>query len=318
MSGGIGHLPIAGVALKQIRAKRSGLPLSPLRDGIVLRPLSDRPSPDSEEPGELRIGLKPQGGLDCSLGHVHGRQSSSLDPRSVKHSSLWRGYGSRPMDTMAERLKRALNLRDATPADLVAQKVLSKAGVYFILDGTTKADTIRSSTVDKLAKALRVNRDWLQYGKGPIEGPTEAADEPDWDDVLGYAQSVGLGRGAEAQEYAETHSLKFRTESLRRKGLRPSNLAVMYGDGDSMEPRIRKGDAILFDTGDVRPQDGLIFVVQWRDEIYAKRCEIIDDVVYFRADNPAGDHNWRKPKRMDAKRDPVHILGRVRWIGSWE
>lgn len=219
---------------------------------------------------------------------------------------------------MAERLKRALSLRGLTPADLVAQKVLSKAGIYFILDGTTKQDTIRSSTVDKLAKALRVNRDWLQYGRGQIEGQSESNGDEGWADVLGYAQAVGLGRGAEAQEYAETHSLKFRAGSLAKKRLRPAGLAVMYGDGDSMQPRIHKGDAILFDTTDTRPIDGAIYVVQWRDEVYAKRAEIIDDAVYFRADNPAGDHNWRKPKRMDAKRDPVHVLGRVRWIGSWE
>lgn len=222
------------------------------------------------------------------------------------------------MDTMAERLKRALNLRSLTPADLVAQKVLSKAGIYFILDGTTKSDTIRSSTVDKLAKALRVNRDWLQYGKGQIEGTPDNGNSEGWMDVIGYAQAVGLGKGAEAQEYAETHSLKFRAASLARKRLKPAGLAVMYGQGDSMEPRIHQGDAILFDTTDTRAVDGAIYVVQWKGEVYVKRAELLDDAVYFRSDNPAGDHTWRKPKRMDAKRDPVQILGRVRWIGSWE
>lgn len=139
-----------------------------------------------------------------------------------------------------------------------------------------------------------------------------------WADIQGYAQAVGLGKGAEAQEYAETHKLKFRAESLSRKGLRPAGLAVMYGQGDSMVPRIHPGDAVLFDTGDTRPRDGAIFVIQWKGEIYAKRAMVLEDAVYFAADNPAGDHNWRKPKRMDAKRDPIHILGRVRWIGSWE
>lgn len=139
-----------------------------------------------------------------------------------------------------------------------------------------------------------------------------------WADIQGYAQAVGLGKGAEAQEYAETHKLKFRAESLSRKGLRPAGLAVMYGQGDSMTQRIHPGDAVLFDTGDTRPRDGSIFVIQWKGEIYAKRAMVLEDAVYFAADNPAGDHNWRKPKRMDAKRDPIHILGRVRWIGSWE
>jgi phage repressor protein C with HTH and peptisase S24 domain len=220
------------------------------------------------------------------------------------------------MDTFAARFDRALKLRKLGPMDLVNQKVMSRANVYFWLDGTTQPDKIQAATIAKVCKALGVRRDWLLHGKGPIEGP-DSTDE-DWFDVRGYAQAVGLGKGAEAQEYAETHALKFRASSLQRKRLAPERLAVMYGDGDSMEPRIRKGDAILFDTSDTRPTDGAIFVIQWRGEVYAKRALVLDDAVYFSADNPAGDHNWLKPKRMDAKRDPITILGRVRWIGSWE
>lgn len=219
---------------------------------------------------------------------------------------------------MAGRLKRALALRDMTPAELVARKVMSKAGIYFILDGTTKPDKVRADTVAKLSKALRISREWLVTGKGSIEGPDQDEQQEDWADVRGYGQAVGLGRGAEAQEYAETHKLKFRADSLARKRLKPDALAVMYGDGDSMEPTVHRGDAVLFDTTDTRPRDGSMFVVQWKNEIFVKRAELIEDLVFFKADNPAGDHNWRKPKRMDSAREPITILGRVRWIGSWQ
>ena len=145
-----------------------------------------------------------------------------------------------------------------------------------------------------------------------------AANDDGWLDVLGYTQAVGLGAGTEAQEYAETHALKFRAASLQRKRLNPAKLAVYYGDGDSMQPRIKKGDAILFDTGDTRPADGAIFIVEWRGEVYAKRCEMPDGEPWWRSDNPAGDHAWNKPKRGNDPRAPVAVLGRVRWLGSWE
>ena len=147
--------------------------------------------------------------------------------------------------------------------------------------------------------------------------PHEGA-EDDWADVRGYAQAVGLGKGAQAQEYAETHKLKFKADSLRRKRLNPEKLSVMYGQGDSMEPRIRSGDAVLFDESDTTPRDGAIFIVLWKGEYYAKRCETLDDLIYFKSDHADGDHHWKKPKRMDASRDPIQIIGRVRWIGSWE
>ncbi|WP_313248960.1 XRE family transcriptional regulator [Stenotrophomonas acidaminiphila] len=152
-----------------------------------------------------------------------------------------------------------------------------------------------------------------------VGGPVE----PDWADIQGYSQAMGLGGGPEAQEYAETHKLKFRADSLARKRLNPSKLAVMYGRGDSMEPRVLSGDAILFDMSDTRPRDGALFVIMvdgggHAKEYQVKRCEIIDDLVLFKADNPAGDHNWKKPRRMDSPRHPIEIIGRVRWIGSWE
>lgn len=219
---------------------------------------------------------------------------------------------------MAERLKRALALRTLTPKDLVDKGVMSKAAVYFWLDGTAKADKVRADTVAKVCKALRINREWLLHGRGPIEGAEGGPKEPDWADVKGYAQAVGLGKGAEAVEYAETHLLKFRADSLARKRLVPANLHVMYGAGDSMLPRIHQGDAVLFDTQDTKPRDGSLYVVQWKGEYYVKRAAVFDEDVFFTSDNPEGDHNWKRPKRMDAKRDPITVIGRVRWIGSWE
>lgn len=146
--------------------------------------------------------------------------------------------------------------------------------------------------------------------------------EDEWADINGFAQGLSLGDGEEALEYAESHKLKFRVSSLQRKRLNPDRLAVMYGRGDSMLPRIRSGDAVLFDTADTRPADECLFVIQCLgiagNELSAKRCVFIGDDVFFDSLNPAGDHHWRKPRKMNDPRHPITILGRVRWIGSWE
>lgn len=143
----------------------------------------------------------------------------------------------------------------------------------------------------------------------------------EWEDITGWSQAAGLGTGAEAQEYAETHKLKFKASSLRRRGIYGRPLAVYYGKGDSMEPSINDGDAILFDTSDTRPMDGVMYVIQVDGaaypEYFVKRALVLDGVTYFESDNPAGDHNWRKPKRMDSKRQPITVIGRVHWIGGW-
>lgn len=177
-------------------------------------------------------------------------------------------------------------------------------------------------TVLAFARALEIDPAEIRADLPEQRLSAPAPVDADWSDVSGFAQAVGLGSGPEADEYAEAHKLKFRANSLSRKRLFARNLAVMYGAGDSMLPRIRPGDAILFDTSDTKPRDGALFVIQVHGiagaEYQAKRCMVLDETTYFAADNPAGDHQWRKPRRMDAKKAPIEIIGRVRWIGSWE
>ncbi len=148
-----------------------------------------------------------------------------------------------------------------------------------------------------------------------------APSDDDYTDVIGYSQAAGLGAGAEAEEYAETHSLKFKKTSLRRRGIYNRPLAIYYGKGDSMEPTIEDGDAIMFDTSDTRVVDGALYVIQVdgmaRPEYFVKRAMLLDGAVFFTSDNPKGDHYWQKPKRMDSKREPITVVGRVHWIGGW-
>lgn len=138
----------------------------------------------------------------------------------------------------------------------------------------------------------------------------------DWTNIVSYPQAAALGEGAAAVEYAESNSLKFKASSLRRKGLQPRNLAVFYGSGDSMLPRIRDGDAILFDTADTKPQDDTIFVVRYDGHFFAKRLQKLGKQWFLTSDN-RDNPKWRKPIPIEDDTD-YEIIGRVRWIGSWE
>lgn len=225
--------------------------------------------------------------------------------------------------TMGSRLKEALDLRGKQPPDLINGLGVAKGTVYNILNDTTKPEKVWADTLIKLCDYLRIRPDWLLYGKGDpsISARTASGNEDDYSDVVGYSQAAGLGAGAEADEYAETHSLKFKKTSLRRRGIYGRNLAVYYGKGDSMEPTIEDGDAILFDTSDTRVLDGCLYLIQVHGaanpEYYVKRAEILDGITFFRSDNPNGDHQWQKPRRMDSKREPITVVGRVHWIGGW-
>lgn len=145
-----------------------------------------------------------------------------------------------------------------------------------------------------------------------------ADDDDPWADVVGYSQAAGLGSGPEAQEWAETHKLKFRRDSLSRKRLSPQHLAVMYGSGDSMWPTIKEGDAILFDTTDTTPKNKGVYVVlipgAGAEEYMVKRALVNKGITTFVSDNPDGDHDWKEPRPLESG---IKVIGRVRWTGGW-
>lgn len=179
----------------------------------------------------------------------------------------------------------------------------------------------RSLSLHKLADALGVTATWLETGKGPRDKAAAAPDDP-FTEVVAFSAAVGLSDGVEAQEYTATHGLKFRSDSLRRKGLLGADLAVLYGKGDSMEPVIETGDAVLFNRDDTTPRHECLYVVQLpgvnlHDQISVKRAELIGDIVTFRALNPAGDHHWRSPRLMNDRRNPITVVGKVCWVGKW-
>ena len=68
---------------------------------------------------------------------------------------------------MAERLRDLLDARQIEPMDLVRAIHVTKAAVYFLLDGTTGADKVRAKTVLDMAQHLRTSADYILFGKGP-------------------------------------------------------------------------------------------------------------------------------------------------------
>lgn len=217
--------------------------------------------------------------------------------------------------TIGERIKQA---RDDGPAGRVSRKDLAAAAglAYSTLADIENGYSDSTTALHKIAKRLRVRVEWLETGKGPMEAPELGADEEGWADIIGVRQAAALGDGAVVDEYAETHKLKFRAESLRRKSLHAAHLAVLYGKGDSMSPTIKDGDAILFDTLDTEPRDEKIYVICYDGHLMAKRLVDLGGRWFISSDNRE-DPKWRKAVPVDATKE-FEIHGRVRWIGSWE
>jgi len=103
----------------------------------------------------------------------------------------------------------------------------------------------------------------------------------------------------------------FRTAYIRRRRLKPRALMSAYAQGDSMEPRICDGDALLIDTSQTDIQDGKIYAVAWNDneELRVKRLyKLPGGGILIRSDN-----RDRYPEIIVPadQIDTVTVLGRV-------
>lgn len=163
--------------------------------------------------------------------------------------------------------------------------------------------------------ALGVNSTWILTGRGSATVAAGPPSDGGWTDIRASTQGVALGAGIVPDEYAETHRLKFRRDSLQRKGLKAENLEVHYGAGDSMEPTIKNGDAVLIDRSDTRIRDERVYHIRYEGHYYVKRLQLHGDLIFIVSDN-RDDPQWRKPVLVKPG-DDFEVLGRVKWVGSW-
>ena len=128
-----------------------------------------------------------------------------------------------------------------------------------------------------------------------------------------YEVMVSAGPGVVVEGERIDAQLAFRKDWLRRLGLQTRQLALVRADGDSMQPTINDGDALLIDTSKRHLTDGHIYVMRINDELRAKRLQrLVDGSVRVSSDNAI-----YTDEVIDASDlDQLHILGRVVWKGG--
>ena len=119
--------------------------------------------------------------------------------------------------------------------------------------------------------------------------------------------AVAAGGGAEAEDEAVTERLTFRLDWLKSHGLDPSQCTVVKVQGESMEPTLPEGSAILLDRARRRRRVGGIFVVRTADGVVVKRAGKDNRGRWLLlSDHPA----WQPaPWPQDAD-----VIGEVKWM----
>lgn len=179
------------------------------------------------------------------------------------------------------------------------------------------------------ARAIRIAADfgvpfeWLYFGRGAKhfehgvkDESTPYANTDDEVEVPLWGARGSSGHGALNDDARVIGTLSFKRRSLEKKRIPVRAANVFYVDGHSMVPRLHDGDAVLFNETDSTPRDGKIYVVRWNGHEYVKRLRFYGGNWHISSDNKS-DPEWKDDKPI-SETDEFKVLGRVRWIGSWE
>lgn len=137
--------------------------------------------------------------------------------------------------------------------------------------------------------------------------------DPDFTKIDSYQVFASAGHGQHVNDEQKSEPMAFRTEWLRKEGLKPERLAVIRAKGDSMDPTISDNDIILLHLANGEaPRDGL-HVIRMEGGLFVKRLQFspLGDVKVV-SDN-ASYQSWEFTKEQRAD---LHVVGRVVWVGK--
>lgn len=179
--------------------------------------------------------------------------------------------------------------------------------------------------VERMSEVLSVSPGWLGFGEvssSVSENPTAYG----FDKEYSYISELHV----DPQVGIETKRVAFRREWLEQRHLEARNLAVVRHRGDTMQPTLLDGDALLIRVfhhkdGDAMRlglesitsiDDGLYLVKIGSTQKVLRVCLRSTDQLQLISDND------RYPPRLvslteDASPAEITIVGSVLWIGRW-
>ena len=173
-----------------------------------------------------------------------------------------------------------------------------------------KKDTVPARWILQLFRTFGLNPIWLESGKGEPYLKPSPAEEAEFKHIPKVKARLSAGGGSfEIGSEIEGY-YAFRNEWLRTKGS-PERMVLMDIFGNSMEPELKDGDAVLIDESQKDIIAGAIFAVGVEDTILVKRIEKHPSKLVLRSDNK--DYAPIGLEGSDC--ESVRSIGKVVWAG---
>ena len=190
-----------------------------------------------------------------------------------------------------------------SPAKLFTAAEFLKVSMDYLFGLTDDPTPSQELTLGLKRSAARI-RDFEQMQDQ--EAPLDDADY-----VAVAEVTTAAGAGAIIDTERVTGRMKFPRTWLNRHGLSGSHCRIIRVAGESMEPTLADGCAILVNRASRRRRDNRIFVIRSDDELIVKRAAK-DPAAGWQlvSDNPNKTAWPTQPWPPDAK-----VVGEVKWAG---
>lgn len=95
---------------------------------------------------------------------------------------------------------------------------------------------------------------------------------PDWSQLPVFDVYAAAGAGCLVSNEYQIESISIPTALIEEFRLSPDDCAIIYVDGDSMEPTLSHGDRLLVDTREQQsPVSSGVYIIRIDDSVYVKR-----------------------------------------------
>lgn len=129
--------------------------------------------------------------------------------------------------------------------------------------------------------------------------------------IPGYRIQVSAGHGSLNPDQLEpVRHLAFRRKWLKFRGFNENELAIVWANGDSMEPTIHSNDTLVVHLGRNNPVDGHIYIFRDGDKLFVKRYQSMLGTWRLISDNsfyPAFDIPKNEQHQFEVVGQVVHI-----------
>lgn len=212
------------------------------------------------------------------------------------------------VDTFANRLKKAMNLRHMKQVDLVEKTQIDKSLISNYLKGKYKA---KQDNLYLLAKVLDVNEAWLMGYDVDINRIPDNLRNSEITLKELYKDTVPLlGTVKAGYNYLVSENiLDYIPVTFKKED---DNYYALKIKGNSMEPILSEGDTVIVHKQDFFESGKFCIVLINGEEATVKKVYKLEDGIELIALNPA--YPSKKYTKKDMDKIPVKVIGVVKQL----